>query len=97
MRDKFVALEQDKCQFMYLLARSINAKNIVEAGTSFGVSTMYLALAVGQNVTEARAKGEIVSGKVVATEKEASKAVRAREHWSEAGVQVVSRLFSVSM
>ena len=88
MRDKFVALEQDKCQFMYLLARSINAKNIVEAGTSFGVSTMYLALAVGQNVTEARAKGEIVSGKVVATEKEASKAVRAREHWSEAGEEV---------
>ncbi|KAI1070174.1 hypothetical protein NW752_008624 [Fusarium irregulare] len=88
MRDKFVALEQDKCQFMYLLARSINAKNIVEAGTSFGVSTMYLALAVGQNVTEAKAKGEIVSGKVVATEKEASKAVRAREHWSEAGEEV---------
>ena len=88
MRDKFVALEQDKCQFMYLLARSINAKNIVEAGTSFGVSTIYLALAVGQNVTEARAKGEIVSGKVVATEKEASKAVRAREHWSEAGEEV---------
>lgn len=88
MRDKFVALEQDKCQFMYLLARSINAKNIVEAGTSFGVSTMYLALAVGQNVTEAKAKGENVSGKVIATEKEGSKATRAREHWSEAGEEV---------
>ncbi|KAF5554541.1 O-methyltransferase [Fusarium mexicanum] len=47
MSDKFVALEQDKCLFMYLLARSINATNIVEAGTSFGVSTMYLALAGG--------------------------------------------------
>ncbi|ESU10966.1 hypothetical protein SNK03_010982 [Fusarium graminearum] len=88
MRDKFVALEQDKCQFMYLLARSINAKNIVEAGTSFGVSTMYLALAVGQNVTEERAKGGNVTGKIVATEKESSKAARARKHWSEAGEEV---------
>ncbi|EKJ74913.1 hypothetical protein NXS19_008618 [Fusarium pseudograminearum] len=88
MRDKFVALEQDKCQFMYLLARSINAKNIVEAGTSFGVSTMYLALAVGQNVTEERAKGGNATGKVVATEKESSKAARARKHWSEAGEEV---------
>ncbi|KAM5347692.1 hypothetical protein ACJ41O_007516 [Fusarium nematophilum] len=88
MRDKFVALEQDKCQFMYLLARSINARNIVEAGTSFGVSTVYLALAVGQNVLEARARGEAVSGKVVATEKEASKAARARRHWGEAGEEV---------
>ncbi|KAK6698204.1 hypothetical protein SNK05_011050 [Fusarium graminearum] len=90
MRDKFVALEQDKCQFMYLLARSINAKNIVEAGTSFGVSTMYLALAVGQNVTEERAKGGNVTGKIVATEKESSKAARARKHWSEAGEEVES-------
>ncbi|RSL96222.1 hypothetical protein CDV31_013561 [Fusarium ambrosium] len=88
MRDKFVALEQDKCQFMYLLARSMDARNIVEAGTSFGVSTMYLALAVGQNVTEARKRGEVVTGKVIATEKESSKAKRARMHWGEAGEEV---------
>ncbi|KAF4953473.1 hypothetical protein FSARC_12363 [Fusarium sarcochroum] len=88
MRDKFVALEQDKCQFMYLLARSINARNIVEAGTSFGVSTVYLALAVGQNVNEAKARGEIVTGKVIGTEWESSKAARARKHWSEAGEEV---------
>ncbi|KAF5022120.1 hypothetical protein F66182_5839 [Fusarium sp. NRRL 66182] len=88
MRDKFVALEQDKCQFMYLLARSINARNVVEAGTSFGVSTMYLALAVGQNVDEARKKGKSAVGKVIATEKESSKAAKARMHWSEAGEEV---------
>ncbi|KAH7305926.1 S-adenosyl-L-methionine-dependent methyltransferase [Stachybotrys elegans] len=89
MRTKFVALEQDKCQLVYLLARAFNAKNIVEAGTSFGVSTIYLALAVGQNVQRAKAlTGEPVFGKVVATEKEPSKAVRAREHWKEAGPEV---------
>ena len=85
MRDKFVALEEDKCQFIYLLARAMGVRNIVEAGTSFGVSTIYLALAVGQNV--ARAGGK-VGGKVIATEKEPSKALRAREHWKEAGEDV---------
>ena len=50
MRDKFIALEQDKCYFIYQLAISINAKTIVEAGTSYGLSTIYLALAVASNV-----------------------------------------------
>lgn len=89
MLNKFVALEEDKCQFMYLLARSIGAKNIVEAGTSFGVSTIYLALAVGQNVADLRAStGQAVTGKVIGTEKEPVKAARARDHWKQAGDEV---------
>lgn len=89
MRDKFVSLEEDKCQFMYLLARSIGARNIVEAGTSFGVSTIYLALAVGQNVADAKAvTGKPVTGKVIGTEKEPTKAAKAREHWKQAGDEV---------
>lgn len=88
MRDKFVALEPDKCQFVYLVARSIGARNIVEAGTSFGVSTIYLALAAGQNVADAKTAGREVTGKVIGTEKEPSKAARAREHWEEAGDDV---------
>lgn len=88
MRDKFVALEEDKCQLMYLLACSSGARNIVEAGTSFGVSTMYLALAVGQNVAAEKAAGKSVTGKVIATEKEPTKADRARKYWGEAGEEV---------
>lgn len=80
MRDKFVALDEDKCQFLYQLARAIGAKNIVEAGTSFGVSTIYLALAVGSNVD-----GVEGAGKVIATENETSKAKKAQEYWEEAG------------
>src|SRR6266536_2060736 len=90
MRDKFIALEQDKAQFVYLLARSTGAKYIVEAGTSFGVSTIYLALAVGQNVAACKSvggEGGKVSGKVFATEQEPSKALRAREHWAKAGAE----------
>lgn len=89
MRERFVSLEEDKCQLMYLLARSIGAKNIVEAGTSFGVSTIYLALAVGQNVADIkRSTGQAVTGKVIGTEKEPTKAARARDYWKEAGDEV---------
>ncbi|KAK4083798.1 uncharacterized protein Triagg1_1460 [Trichoderma aggressivum f. europaeum] len=86
MRDKFIALDQDKCQFVYQLARAIGARNIAEIGTSFGVSTIYLALAVGSNVE--RLGGE---GKIIATEKEHTKAEKARQHWREAGDDLVTR------
>ncbi|KAG5663269.1 hypothetical protein KAF25_001205 [Fusarium avenaceum] len=76
--DKFVALDPDKCAFVYLLLRSMKARFVVEAGTSFGVSTIYLALAVAQNAGSG-------SGRVIATENEPSKADRARKHWSQAG------------
>lgn len=82
--DKFVALDPDKCAAVYLLLRSTGARHVVEAGTSFGLSTIYLALAVGQN-----AGGDPHHrGRVIATEHEAAKAVRAREHWKRAGAEV---------
>ncbi|POS70303.1 O-methyltransferase [Diaporthe helianthi] len=37
MRDKLVALDQDKSQFVYQLARMTGATSVVEAGTSCGV------------------------------------------------------------
>ncbi|KAG6855928.1 hypothetical protein H0H87_009362 [Tephrocybe sp. NHM501043] len=80
MRDKFIALDKDKCHFVYQLSRTINAKTIVEAGTSYGVSTIYLALAVAANVA---ATGGV--GTVIGTEYEAEKAQKAREHWKECG------------
>ncbi|KAF3915524.1 hypothetical protein ABW21_db0203541 [Orbilia brochopaga] len=80
MKDKFIALEPEKCQFVYQLARAINAKYIVEAGTSYGVSTIYLALAVAANC---RATGG--QGKVVGTEHEVAKAGKARAYWEECG------------
>lgn len=83
MLDKFIALDQDKCELVYHLLRGSNATTVVEAGTSFGVSTIYLALAVAENAK--RAGG---SPRVIATEKEASKAKLARGHWAKAGKDV---------
>ncbi|DAA77350.1 TPA_exp: putative O-methyltransferase [Trichophyton benhamiae CBS 112371] len=90
MRDKYICLEADKSELVYLLARSTGALNIVEAGTSFGVSTIYLALAAGQNAA-AKASGSITPGQgaqVFATENEPTKAKKAKEHWKEAGEEV---------
>ena len=82
MKDKFIALDADKAEFMYSLVRATGALNVVEAGTSYGVSTIYLALAVGQNAKAAgKQPGE---AKVIGTEHWHEKAEQARKYWSEA-------------
>jgi predicted O-methyltransferase YrrM len=75
-RDKLVALEPEKARFCYTLCRAMGARNIVEAGTSYGVSTLYLAAALRDNG----------GGKVIATEYESAKARIARANFAEAGL-----------
>src|SRR5690606_13570257 len=75
-RDKMVALEKDKAEYCYLLCRALQAKRVVEAGTSFGVSTLYLAAAVRDNG----------GGTVIATEYEPTKAKAARANFAAAGL-----------
>jgi predicted O-methyltransferase YrrM len=80
LRDKLVALDRDKAEFCYQLCRAINARRIVEIGTSFGVSTLYLAAALRDNL---RGGGD---GVVIGTEYEPEKARAARGHFAEAGL-----------
>lgn len=79
--DKLVALDRDKAEFCYQLCRAGNARRIVEIGTSHGVSTLYLAAAVRDNL---RAGGG--EGIVIGTEYEPAKAKAARQHFAEAGL-----------
>jgi predicted O-methyltransferase YrrM len=79
--DKLVALDRDKAEFCYQLCRAIDARRIVEIGTSFGVSTLYLAAAVRDNI---RASGG--AGIVIGTEHEPAKANAARAHFEQAGL-----------
>lgn len=74
--DKYVALDRDKASLCYLLARIHGAKRIVEAGTSFGVSTLYLAAAVRDNG----------GGIVIGTEREPAKVAAARQNFASAGL-----------
>ncbi len=80
MSDKLVALDRDKAEFCYLLCRSLGARRVVEAGTSFGVSTLYLAAAVRDNC------GVGGGGVVIGTEHEPAKAAAARTTFAEAGL-----------
>jgi hypothetical protein len=79
MLDKCIALDQDKCLFIYNTLLAIGAEVVVEAGTSFGVSTIYLALAV------AKCGGKSSRPRVIATEKEVQKAEKARSIWKQCG------------
>lgn len=87
MLDKFVALDEDKCHYVYQLINAMGATNVVEAGTSFGVSTIYLALAVAK--TKA-ATGK--AGTVIATENEEAKAETARRYWKQCGEVVEGQI-----
>jgi predicted O-methyltransferase YrrM len=81
LSDKLVALDRDKAEFCYQLCRAGNARRIVEIGTSFGVSTLYLAAAVRDNI---RALGG--GGIVIGTEYEPRKAEAARANFAAAGL-----------
>jgi predicted O-methyltransferase YrrM len=59
-----------------MLARSTGARNIVEFGTSFGISTLHLAAALRDN------RG----GRLITSEFEPSKVARARDNLTEAGL-----------
>src|SRR4051812_37514998 len=52
LRDKLVALDRAKAEFCYHVCRALRAHRVVEAGTSFGVSTLFLALAVRDNLRQ---------------------------------------------
>ncbi|MEH2180222.1 O-methyltransferase [Nostoc sp.] len=75
--DKYLSIERNQGNFLYLLARSINAKAIVEYGTSFGISTLYLATAIRDNG----------GGIVIGTEIVPEKVVEARKNIADAGLE----------
>ncbi|WP_233261884.1 O-methyltransferase [Vitiosangium sp. GDMCC 1.1324] len=74
--DKYLPLSRNQAAFLHLTARSMGARSIVEFGTSFGISTIWLAAVVRENG----------GGKVIGTELVPEKARRARAHVEEAGL-----------
>jgi predicted O-methyltransferase YrrM len=86
LKDKLIALDRPKAQFCYQMCRALRARRVVEAGPSFGVSTLFLAAAVRDNLRQmAQTEGD---GRpvVIGTEYEPQKARVARGHFSEAGL-----------
>jgi predicted O-methyltransferase YrrM len=79
--DKLVALDRDKAEFCYQLCRATGARRIVEAGTSYGVSTLYLAAALRDTIAESGGHGLVIG-----TEYEPGKAAVAQAHFETAGL-----------
>jgi predicted O-methyltransferase YrrM len=72
----FLNVSADFGRFLYICTRAARAKRVVEFGTSFGISTIYLAVAL-------RDGG---GGRLIGTELEAAKAQRARKNLDAAGL-----------
>ena len=71
-----LAVSRETGALLYMLARSIGAKTIVEFGTSFGISTLYLAAALRDNG----------GGLLITSEFEPSKVARARGNLTAGGL-----------
>jgi predicted O-methyltransferase YrrM len=85
LKDKLIALDRAKAEFCYHVCRALRARRVVEAGTSFGVSTLFLAAAVRDNLrSDPDVRGD--AGVVIGTEHEPAKASIARGHFAEAGL-----------
>ena len=74
--NNFLNVSADFGRFLYMCARARRAKQIVEFGTSFGISTIHLACAL-------RDGG---GGHLIGSELEPTKARRAQEHLNDAGL-----------
>ncbi|MDX8537019.1 MULTISPECIES: O-methyltransferase [Mesorhizobium] len=76
LRDLWLAVSPETGTLLYMLARSSGARVIIEFGTSFGISTLYLAAALRDNG----------GGRLITTEFEPSKVVRAKANLTEGGL-----------
>jgi predicted O-methyltransferase YrrM len=83
LKDKMIPIHREQGAFLYLLARSIRAKTIVEFGTSHGLSTIYLAAAIRDNGTQ---------GQVIGTEFVPEKIAEAQRNLEESGLARFARI-----
>ncbi len=76
LKDVPLPVSRQTGELLYMLARGCKARNIVEFGTSFGISTLYLAAALRDNG----------GGHLITSEFEPSKVARARAHLQQGGL-----------
>lgn len=76
LKDAAIPVSRQTGTLLYMLARSSQARTIIEFGTSFGISTLHLAAALRDNG----------GGQLITTEFEPSKAQRARDNLAAGGL-----------
>src|SRR5437870_5539250 len=76
VRSFYLAVSPETARLLYMLARSMRARSIVEFGTSFGISTLHLAAALRDNG----------GGRLIGSEFESGKVAKARGNLQAAGL-----------
>jgi predicted O-methyltransferase YrrM len=74
--EAYIPIPAEVGKLIYILARSSNSRTLVEFGTSFGISTIYLGAAVRDSGT----------GRVFTTEMNPAKVRQATKNFEEAGL-----------
>ncbi len=82
MKGCYLPVSREQGELLYLTARAIGARHVVEFGTSFGISTVYLSTAVRDNG----------GGLVIGSEIEPSKHRQAEANLAEAALTEVSEI-----
>jgi predicted O-methyltransferase YrrM len=77
LAEAYLPVARDNGELLYLLARTRGATRVVEFGTSFGISTIFLASAVRDNG----------GGEVITTELHPAKARAAAANLADAGLE----------
>jgi predicted O-methyltransferase YrrM len=81
--EMYIPVSPEGGRLLYTLIRASRPSTVVEFGTSFGISTIYLAAAARDNGT----------GRVLSTELNEAKVAQARANMAEAGLQDVVTIF----
>jgi predicted O-methyltransferase YrrM len=81
-KDLYLAVSRETASLLYMLVRSTGAREVVEFGTSFGISTLHLAAGLRDNG----------GGRLITSEFEPSKAAKARENFAAGGLDALIEL-----
>jgi predicted O-methyltransferase YrrM len=86
--DVYIPISREQGALLYLIGRAIQARRIVEFGSSFGISTIYLATAVLDNL-HSRPGAE---GQVIGSEMEPHKHAVATQNLVAAGLSDIAKI-----
>lgn len=86
--DVYSAVTPERGALLYLIGRAIQARRVVEFGSSFGISTIYLATAVRDNA----GSGSNREAQVIGSEMEPHKQAEAAKNLQAAGLSDIAKI-----
>lgn len=89
--DLYSAVTPERGALLYLIARAIQARRVVEFGSSFGISTIYLATAVRDNLHSCTGQSASAA-QVIGSDMEPQKVAAATKNIAAAGLADLAKL-----